>query len=362
MRKLKVISLFDGMSCGRIALDKAGIPVDSYHASEIDKWATRVSSYNYHEIEHIGDVCKVEVENYDDYDLIIGGSPCQSLSIAGKKGGIRTNDGQIIDSLEKYMFLKEMGYGYDKTSSKYFTSSSLFWEFVRVYRGIKKSNPNVKFLLENVVNNEWESLISKELGVKPILINSSMVSAQNRERHYWTNIEMKPLEYNGYNLGEIIPGAVAGAGLRGVPQKDWVETPENPFKHKQKLTVRKDGLANCLTAGGGKLTRKYEDINGNIIDITVEQAEQLQTVPISYTNVPGVSESQRFKMLGNGWTVDVIKHFFECLKDELKLKSNEPFAVLSRLVELHQATPNDFEFGGRAREIIRDYSKETITN
>jgi len=318
MKKRKVISLFDGMSCGRIAMDVSGLPVDVYHASEVDKWAMMVSSYNYPDSKLIGDVCNIDPDDYHDFDLVIGGSPCQSLSVAGKVKGITTNDGQIVDSLEKYMFLKEMGYGYDKKSSTYFTTSSLFWEFVRIYRGIQKHNPDVKFLLENVVNNRWAELITNELGVEPVLINSSMVSAQNRERHYWTNIDYTPLKYNGYNIGEIIPGSVSGAGSRGVPQKNWVKTPENPFKHKQKTTIRKDGLANCLTASGGKITRKYLHTDGDIKVIDIKQAEQLQTVPVGYTDVPGVSEHQRFRMLGNGWTVDVIAHFFECLKTEIK--------------------------------------------
>ena len=242
------------------------------------------------------------------------------MSPAGKVKGITTNDGQIVDTLEKYMFLKEMGYGYDKNSSKFFTSSSLFWEYVRIYRGIQKYNPDVKFLLENVVSREWGQLITKELGVDPIRINSSEVSAQNRDRYYWTNIKYTPIRkrHYGLTLESIIPDAVAGAGSRGVPQKNWVKTPENPFLHKQKTTVRKDGLANCLTASGGSICRKYLSTDGDIKNISIEQAEQLQTVPVGYTDVPGVSLHQRFRMLGNGWTVDVIAHFFRCLKIELE--------------------------------------------
>ena len=316
MKKLKVISLFDGMSCGRISLDKAGIPVDSYHASEIEKYPIMVASHNYSDITQVGDVCDVDPDDYYDYDLIIAGSPCQGMSPAGKKKGLTTNDGQLIDSLEKYMFLKDMGYTYNKKGSKYFNESCLFWEFVRILRGIQIHNPEVKFFLENVVSSQWSPFITAELGVEPIIINSSMVSAQNRNRAYWTNIRYTPIEYNGYSLGEVIPGAVAGAGSRGVPQKNWVKTEDNPFLHKQNLTVRKDGLANCLTASGGKICRRYQDVDGNIKDITVTQAEQLQTVPIGYTDVPGVSEHQRFKMLGNGWTIDVITHMFSGLRSE----------------------------------------------
>ena len=185
---------------------------------------------------------------------------------------------------------------------------------------------------------EWGKLITKELGVEPITINSSLIVPQNRNRNYWTNIEYTPItprystnvttlgirgatpvvQRKELTLDSIIPGAVSGAGSRGVPQKNWVKTKDNPCLHKQKQTVRKDGLANCLTASAGECCRKYLDTNGDIQVITVEQAEQLQTVPVDYTDVPGVSVPQRFKMLGNGWTVEVIAHIFSCLKKEIE--------------------------------------------
>jgi site-specific DNA-cytosine methylase len=320
MRALKVISLFDGMSCGALALDEARVPLDAYAAAEIDKPAMAVGNYTYPHINHVGDVCELDPMDYKDYDLIIGGSPCQSISMAGGLKGMTTSDGQIVDSLPIYLYYKDMGYGYDKSSLKYFHSSCLFWEYVRIYRGIKLLNPEVKFLLENVVNAYWGELISGVMGVEPIRINSSVVSAQNRDRYYWTNIEYTPIQNHGSRLSSIIPDAVAGAGTRGIPQKNWSYSPENPFKHIQRTTVRKDGLANCLTVGGGDLCRRYMSTDGSIKPITIEQAELLQTVPAGYTDVPGISEFQRFKMLGNGWTVDVIAHFFRCLKLEFERK------------------------------------------
>lgn len=329
MRKLNVLSLYDGMSCGLLGLQKAGVPVGYYGASEIDEHAIAVSLYRNPWIDPLGDVCNLKPEQFKDIDLIIGGSPCQSMSIAGKRNGMTTNKGHVVDSLEKYEMLIKMGYSYDKKSSMYFNSSTIFWEFIRLYRGIKKYNPNLKFFLENVISKEWEALITKELGVKPIRINSAVVIPQNRDRNYWTDIEYIPIRERGnyhtpddpyIGLDYVIPDAVAGAGSRGVRQKNWVKSKDNPFLHKQKLTVRKDGLANCLTAGGGNTCRKYYSIDGSIKNITIEQAEMLQTVPVSYTNVPGISESQRFKMIGNGWTVDVIAHFFMCLKAEIKRK------------------------------------------
>lgn len=329
MKDLNVLSLFDGMSCGRLALRKAGINVSYYGASEIDEPAMMVTQHNFQDTDFVGDVCNLNPESFKDIDLIIGGSPCQSISPAGKRGGMTTNDGQIADSLEKYLMLKSLGYSYDKSSNMYFNSSTIFWEFVRLYRGIKKFNPNLKFLLENVVNSEWEKLITREMGVKPIHINSRVVVPQNRDRYYWTNILYTPIEDKGYyglsqdpytGLDFIIPDAVSGAGYRGVPQKNWVKTPENPHLHVQKLTVRKDRLANCLTASAGTSCRQYVDKNGEIKVIDIEAAERLQTVPVGYTNVPGVSLHQRFKMLGNGWTVDVIAHFFKCLKQDIKIR------------------------------------------
>jgi len=321
MKEQHVLSLFDGMACGAQAFDQARVPIASYNASEIEKSPMKVAKHNFPHINHIGDVCDLNPEDWKHIDLIIGGSPCQSISGAGNGKGLTTNDGIIVDSLELYMALKNDGYNYDyKHSLIYFHSSCLFWEFVRMYRGIKKYNPDVKFLLENVVDKHWSVLISHEMKVKPIQINSSIIVPQNRDRYYWTNILYIPIEKETTFLSSIIPDAVSGVGSRGVPQKNWVKSPENPYLHKQKLTVRKDGLANCLTASGGKICRRYLSTNGSIKDITITQAEQLQTVEVGYTDVPGVSEPQRFKMLGNGWTVTIIARFFGCLKYELLWK------------------------------------------
>ena len=162
---MKVLSLFDGMSAGRIALERAGFEVEEYYASEIDKYAVQVSKDNYPDIIHIGDVTQVSYKDgvlhtqfgsyQTDIDMVIGGSPCQSFSVAGN------------------------GKGFDG-------SSGLFYEWVRILREV---NPKY-FLLENVcMKKEWENVITQEVGVSPIMINSALVSAQNRKRLYWTNIE-----------------------------------------------------------------------------------------------------------------------------------------------------------------------------
>lgn len=307
-KRLIVLSLFDGMSCGQIALNQLGLKYRKYYASEIDKAAIIVTQTRYPNTIQVGSVCDLRSEDFKDVDLVIGGSPCQSISRAGKVKGITTTDGEVIRSLEHYEILKSQG--------KTFNPSALFWEFIRMYRGIKQYNPNVLFMLENVTNKEWGALITRELGVEPIFINSSFFSAQNRERNYWTNITIKPISDKGIKIGDVIPCAVSGAGTRGIPKKGWVFDPKHPEnkRHTGKTTVRKDFKSNCLTCNPST-TGKYEDINGKIKMLTPTHAEILQTVPVGYTNVDGVSENQRYHMIGNGWTVDVIAHIFSSLKN-----------------------------------------------
>ena len=156
---MNVLSLFDGMSCGRIALDRAGFKVDNYFASEIDKWAIKVSAANYPDIIQIGDVRDVQAKNLPKIDLLIAGSPCQGFSLAGKH--LNFDDPR----------------------------SALFFEFVRILKEVRAINPDVFFLLENVkMKGAYRDKISEILDCNSVLINSALVSAQNRERLYWTNI------------------------------------------------------------------------------------------------------------------------------------------------------------------------------
>lgn len=273
-----VISLFGGMECGRETLRQLGIKVDTYISSEIEKAPMKVASANHPDIIQIGDVTKWRTWKIDwsKVDLVSAGSPCQGFSIMGKMRA------------------------FDDPRSK------LFYVFVEIYEHAKKFNPNVKFLLENVnMKQDYLDRISSILNVEPICINSSLVSAQNRKRWYWTNIEGVTMpEDRNIMLTDIIPGAVA-CGFRGQNLKNTSK------KWTQVLTIRKDGKSNCLVTGISSTGRYIKD--NEIFYLTVEQAEQLQTLPVGYTDVKGVSTTAKFKMIGNGWTIEVIKLFYKKL-------------------------------------------------
>ncbi len=191
---LRVLSLFDGMSCGQQALERIGANVLEYYASEIDKHAIAVTMHNYPNTKQLGSVIDVDGYKLPKIDLLIGGSPCQSFSFAGKRKGMSTKCETEILTLEHYLELKAEGYEFEG-------QSYLFWEYMRLLNEVKPKY----FLLENVMMGEkWEKILSKAIGVKPIEINSALVSAQNRRRLYWTNIGMKPMGLFG-DLESIIP-------------------------------------------------------------------------------------------------------------------------------------------------------------
>lgn len=268
---INVLSLFDGMSCGQIALNKVGIEYENYFASEIDEKAIYITQKNYPNTKQIGSITEVKGSDLPKIDLLFGGSPCQSFSSFGN------------------------GKGFDG-------KSGLFWEFVRVLNEVKPTH----FLLENVVmKKEWEDIITEALGVKPIKINSSLFSAQNRPRIYWTNIPINELPKENKTA-----------------VNDILETPNfhnnypkwllGKFGNKTRLEQLwyADGKASCLTSNvhKGQKSTFTKDRKENIHRLTVVECERLQTVPDNYTE--GVSNTDRYKMLGNGWTVDVIAHIF----------------------------------------------------
>ena len=358
---MNVLSLFDGMSCGQQALERTGIKVDNYYASEIDKYAIQVTMANYPNTIQLGSV--VDVNGYDlpKIDLLIGGSPCQSFSFAGKRKGMSTKDEQDILTLEHYLQLKSEGYEFEG-------QSYLFWEYMRLIYEVKPKY----FLLENVMMGEkWEKVLSKAIGVTPIMINSSLVSAQNRKRLYWTNIGMESAGLFGYPFSIIDQPKDKGILLKDILESDvdqkffLTENTINTLINNQRFNKfnpieNLNIQSSCITSNCGKVvnsnnyikfknrqvkqlntslesggvqpyqqnrvydsngimtaldldsSRKSVYVDSQIRRLTPIECERLQTVNDNYTNC--VSDTQRYRMLGNGWTVDVIAHIFGYLK------------------------------------------------
>lgn len=314
---MKILSLFDGISCARVALDRAGIKVNVYYASEIDRYAIKISEKNYPDIIHIGDVKMVAHKDapihykLNDIDLLIGGSPCQDLSIAKK-------DRKGLDG----------------------ERSSLFWEYVRILKEVKPKY----FILENVASmpKEAKEIITEALGVEPIMINASLVSAQNRKRLFWTNIPNVTLpEDRGILLKDILESNVDekyNVSLR------HTQAMINTRKSKKLNIPEENGKSGTITANGGgrgaktglyliepvalrnrgdgkkpeyngtgkanSMTTVQTDSmveeNSTIRKLTPIECERLQGLPDNYTD--GVSNTQRYKALGNAFNVDVVAH------------------------------------------------------
>jgi DNA-cytosine methyltransferase len=336
---MNILSLFDGISAGQVALERAGIKVDNYYASEVDKYAIQITQKNHSNTIQLGDVTKWREWDIDwsSIDMVIGGSPCQGFSFAGKQ------------------------LNFEDPRSK------LFFDFLDVCNNVANHNPKMKFLLENVrMKKEYQDVISKFLGVAPMFINSSLVSAQNRPRLYWTNIEnvsqpndknillrdiiLKDVEdkyhltdqaidymsrlRNGKPRWEYHKNPIDGKAAcltanmyKGVPygvlripeatKKGYVDINPNEgvnltfINSKTRRGRRMEDKSNCLTA----TTYDYCWYDGFICrKLTPIECERLQTFPDNYTE--GISNSQRYKSLGNGWTVDVISHIFSHLKNK----------------------------------------------
>ena len=309
-----VLSLFDGISCGRIALERAGIKVDKYYASEIDKNAIQISKNNYKDIIQLGDINDIDenvIKSIGKIDLVLGGSPCQGFSNEGK------------------------GLNFEDSRSK------LFFNFVDILSIVKKYNPSAKFLLENVqMKKEWVEVINNYMGVEAININSKLVSAQNRPRLYWTNINFEPIQDKNINLVDILENIefdyVEYEGLRvcksisdnsrklisningeirirQAVKKGYIVAKNGdgvnlsfPLSESRRGRVIK-GKSNCIDTQCNICVCH----NGNIRRLTVKEMEKLQTLPIGYTD--GVAERQRIKAIGNGWTVDVVAHILKGL-------------------------------------------------
>lgn len=239
---MNVLSLFDGMSCGQQALERAGFKVDNYFASEIDKYAMQVTMANYPKTIQLGSVVDIDASKLPQIDLLIGGSPCQSFSFAGKRKGMSTKDNIEILTLAHYLKLKDEGYEFEG-------QSYLFWEYIRIMQEVKPKY----FLLENVMMGEkWERVISKTLGVNPVEINSSLVSAQNRRRLYWTNIGMVSAGLFGDMESIIKQPKDVGILLKDILQ----DNPNAKYYVSEKLIAKINRTNNgdkCFTTGDKSL-------------------------------------------------------------------------------------------------------------
>lgn len=329
--RLNVLSLFDGISCGKIALDRAGITTNRYFASENDEKAISVSQHNFPDIIHLGDVTTIPFKKLPKIDLLIGGSPCQGFSFSGHR--LNFNDPR----------------------------SRLFFNYLEALNSL---SPRY-FLLENVkMKKEHQDVISKFLGVLPIKINSSLMSAQSRERLYWTNIpNISPIEdkniilsdileenidsdlFLNYQLGKyengqflpisssfnnnieylLIPldkhssssGLICEGGLVRPYHTLWLDNGkllQRNFNQGSRVYSER-GKAPTLNANSGGVGGKTGlfMVGNNIRKLTVTECERLQTVPDGYTSI--VSRNQAVKMLGNGWTIDVISHILKHIKN-----------------------------------------------
>lgn len=288
---MKVLSLFDGMSCGQIALRELGVPIERYYASEIDKHAIKQTKLNFPDTIHLGDVEKWrewDIE-WEEIDLLLAGSPCQGFSLAGKM------------------------LGHDDPRSR------LYWVFLDILHHVQKLNPNVKYLLENVrMRPADEVRINESLGIRPVVINSSLVSAQNRVRLYWTNgracegvTSVDLPKDRGITICDVV-----GAGAVGIYQrprgylKSRVVSPKCPS-----ITISSWQHNNLVAYADANTIAAQAELCGypSLLEagvllrrLTPNECARLQTIPDWYKW--GCSDTQAYKMLGNGWTVEVIKH------------------------------------------------------
>lgn len=389
-----ILSLFDGMSCGQIALRELGVTIDKYYASEIDKFAIQNTMANFPDTVQLGDVRQVDAKSLGKIDLLIGGSPCQCFSFAGKRAGMSTKSKEQIETLTRYLELKQQGLEFEG-------QSYLFWEYVRILNELRETNPNILFMLENVeMGKRWEAVINEALGIVGVHINSALVSAQVRKRIYWTNIKLAQCDLFGLPQSAIPQPTDRHIFIKDILQDEVDEkyflSPEyiekllaynkrqeengNGFKaifHKEKdnlimqrprgknkgainteksptlsanswqqnnllVSKPKDGIKrvnpsresggkqpyqqNRVYAADGKSPALMNGHGGQTINALVEglqvrrltptECARLQTIPEWYKWE--VSETQQYRMLGNGWTVEVIKHILSFLPDHLK--------------------------------------------
>jgi DNA (cytosine-5)-methyltransferase 3A len=286
---INVLSLFDGISCGRLALDRANIKVNKYYASEIDKYAIKVSESNYPDIIRLGDITKWKKWKIEKPDIILAGSPCQGFSFAGK--GLNFNDPR----------------------------SKLFFVFIDILKHYKPKY----FLLENVIMKyEHNDVISRQLGelfqdrvripsffdagrLSPVMLNSSLVSAQNRKRLYWCNWDITIPENKRIMLKDVLESGETNRKKSLALIASYSNVSKNPSKSTINRYLNKHMWQLVKEKS---LYRK----------LTVVECERLQTVPDNYCNA--VKDSKAYYALGNGWTIDIIAHILKCNKELTRRK------------------------------------------
>lgn len=275
---MNIISTFDGISCGRIALERAGINVNRYVAYEIEKDPIKVSNVNYPDIEHKGDVFQADFKEYQGFDLLLGGSPCTYWSIARTTGDRETTS---------------EGFGYE-----------LFMQYVRALREAKPKY----FLYENnkSISEDIKKEISKELGVNYIMINSSLVSGQERKRCYWTNIpNIEQPQDKGILFKDIVK-----RDREWFPLLPWCQKYWGGVKKVDTLRLLNSDKSFCLTTNKSHPKNYYLNEDRTLMTkLDADEAEILQTLPRGYTKC--IPEGKRFKAIANGWTVDVIVHILK---------------------------------------------------
>lgn len=285
MEGINVLSLFDGISCGQVALNRAGVCVNNYFASEIEPNAIKITQKNYPNTIQLGDVTKLNLSELPKIDLLIGGSPCQGFSFAGKQ--LNFNDER----------------------------SKLFFEFVKILRELKPKY----FLFENVkMKQEYQEIITQELGVKPIQINSSDFSAGLRPRIYWTNIPILKWKDLGLKLVDILETNVDEKYFISEKKKEFIK------RHKVKLQYPRDKAFTIpaqFWKQGKQECRNLILDNGRWRRFTPLEIERIHTLPDNYTE--GISDTQRYTTCGNGWTVNVIAHLFKGLLNQSNLTEED---------------------------------------
>lgn len=289
---MNVLSLFDGISCGRVALDRAGINVKNYYASEVDKYAIKISEANYPDIIRLGDVTNWKNWDIDwkSIDLLIGGSPCQGFSFAGKQ------------------------LAFDDPRSK------LFFEYVEILKHIRRKNPKIRFLLENVpMAKKFQDVITGYLRVPPVLINSALVNAQDRKRLYWANWNIVQPDDSGVFLVDILQQDLTQEELDRVKcSKGWVKwwRKNSEFQQKKKYSQICNNAEKAITL----TARMYASWNGNFIEtkdgfrkLTAIECCRLMGLSDNYTNF--VSLAQQYICLGNAWEVKTVTGIFTTINN-----------------------------------------------